>query len=138
MVSRPIRVLFLCTGNSCRSQMAQGWLHHLGREQWAAFSAGTNPVGLNPLAVTVMAERGVDISRQTSQHVDVYRQDPMDQVITVCDAASKKCPVLPGAARHHHWSFEDPASATGNEEERLNCFRRVRDEIEEKIRQLLE
>ena len=137
MASRPTRVLFLCTRNSCRSQMAEGWLRHLGGGWWAAFSAGTSPAGLNPLAVQVMAERGVDISGQFSKHVNAYSNEAMDRLITVCDAAKEECPVLPGVADSQHWSFEDPVSATGADEERLEIFRRVRDEIEVKIRQLV-
>ena len=126
-------VLFLCTGNSCRSQMAEGWLRHLAGEQVQVSSAGTKPAGLNPVAVRVMREAGVDISAHHSKHIDDVKGRDFLFVITVCDAAREACPVFPGALYQLHWSFEDPASATGSEEERLQVFRRVRDEIRERV-----
>ena len=133
-----MRVLFLCTGNSCRSQMAQGLLQSLARSgaidgDVIARSAGTDPQGLNPLAVEVMAELDIDISDHESEHLDRYVDCPFDQIITVCDRARETCPVLP-AGEQHHWSFDDPAAATGTKAERLPAFRRVRDEIAARLR----
>jgi arsenate reductase len=130
----PRKVLFVCTGNSCRSQMAEGWLRHYAGERAEVFSAGTKPAGLNPLAVAVMREAGIDISSQRSKHFDEVAKEDFLFVITVCDAAREQCPVFPGALYQLHWSFEDPAGATGSEEEKLAVFRRVRDEIAEQIR----
>ncbi len=130
-------VLFLCTGNSCRSQMAEGWLRHLAGSRFEALSAGTHPVGLNPGAVQAMAEAGIDISRQRSKHVnDVLLPQP-EYVVTVCDRAKDTCPVIRGGTATLHWSFDDPADAEGSDEDRATVFRRVRDEIAEKIRQWL-
>lgn len=128
------KVLFLCTGNSCRSQMAEGWLRHYAGDRAHAFSAGTKPSAVNPMAVAVMRERGVDISGHSSKHVDDLAKEDFLFVITVCDAAREACPVFPGALYQLHWSFEDPAAASGTEEEKLKVFRRVRDEIEERVR----
>ena len=129
------KVLFLCTGNSCRSQMAEGWLRHLAGERADVFSAGTKPAGLNPTAVAVMREAGLDISKQRSKHLDeVIKQDFLF-VVTVCDSAREACPVFPGALYQMHWSFEDPAAASGTEAERLQVFRRVRDEIGAQVRE---
>ncbi|MBZ5546427.1 MAG: arsenate reductase ArsC [Acidobacteriia bacterium] len=130
----PRKVLFLCTGNSCRSQMAEGWLRHYARDRAEVFSAGTRPAGLNPKAVTVMREAGIDISGQRSKHVDEVAKEDFLFVITVCDAAREQCPVFPGALYQLHWSFDDPAGATGSDEEKLVVFRRVRDEIAEQVR----
>lgn len=130
----PRKVLFLCTGNSCRSQMAEGWFRHYAGGRAEVFSAGTKPVGLNPMAVAVMRETGIDISRQRSKHVDELAKEDFLFVITVCDSAREACPVFPGALYQLHWSFDDPAAATGNEEERGAVFRRVRDEIAEQVR----
>ncbi len=133
------RVLFLCTGNSCRSQMAEGWLRHLGGDRYEALSAGTRPQGLNPLAVQVMAEAGVDISGQTSDPVERYLEQDLDLVITVCGGARESCPVFAGrVAERRHWPFDDPAAAAGTEEEVLSVFRRVRDEIRRKVEAFLE
>jgi arsenate reductase len=128
------KVLFLCTGNSCRSQMAEGWLRHYAGDRTQAFSAGTRPSAVNPMAVAVMRERGVDISGHSSKHVDGLAKEDFLFVITVCDAAREACPVFPGALYQLHWSFDDPAGASGTEEEKLKVFRRVRDEIEEHVR----
>ncbi len=130
----PERVLFLCTGNSCRSQMAEGLLRSLGGRAYEAFSAGTEPHGLNPMAVEAMGEIGIDISSQQPESVEAYRGNAFDHVITVCDYARETCPVLPGG-RQHHWSFDDPAAATGSRDERMAVFRRVRDEIAARLRQ---
>jgi arsenate reductase len=128
------KVLFLCTGNSCRSQMAEGWLRHYAGDHAEVFSAGTKPAGLNPMAVAVMRESGIDISGQRSKHVDELAKEDFQFVITVCDAAREACPVFPGALYQLHWSFDDPAGATGSEEEKLAVFRRVRNEIAEQVR----
>jgi arsenate reductase (thioredoxin) len=131
------KVLFLCTGNSCRSQMAEGWLRHLAGDRFVVASAGTHPIGLNLHAVTVMGEVSVDISHHVSERVDSYLDQPFDYVITVCDRAQETCPVFPGAATTLHWSFDDPAHATGSYEEKLTVFRKTRDEIASRIRQFL-
>ena len=127
------RVLILCTGNSCRSQMAEGFLNTLGKGQFQAFSAGTHPSTVNPLAIRAMAEMEVDISGYQSEGVDVYAHQGFDYVITVCDRARGNCPVFPGATQQVHWSFDDPAEAEGIEEECMSVFRRVRDEIRARI-----
>ncbi len=122
-------VLFLCTGNSCRSQMAEGWLRHLAGDRFDVASAGTHPVGLNPMAVEVMKEVGVDISSHHSKNMEEFKDQAFDVVITVCDQAKESCPLFPHARSLLHWSFEDPASATGTKEEQLKVFRRIRDQI---------
>lgn len=127
-----LSVLFLCTGNSCRSQMAEGLARHLGRGRVQAFSAGTSPKTLHPLAVKAMAELGIDISGQQSKHVDALGGQSFDFAITVCDRAKESCPFWPGAEAIH-WSFDDPAEATGSEEEQLVVFSRVRGEIRQHI-----
>ena len=127
------RVLFLCTHNSARSQMAEGLLRYLGGEQFEAFSAGTEATAVRPLAIRAMQELGIDISRQQSKTLDRYLNDPFDEVITVCDAAAEVCPVFPGAKRRRHWSFPDPSQAVGTEEEQLAVYRAVRDAIRARI-----
>jgi arsenate reductase len=129
----PRRVLFLCTHNSARSQIAEGYLRHLGGESFEVASAGTVARGVNPLAVRAMAEAGIDLSGHTSKTLDGFLRDRWDHVVTVCDDAGEACPVFPGAARRLHWSFDDPSSAQGTEVERLAVFRRVRDEIRARI-----
>jgi arsenate reductase (thioredoxin) len=127
-----LKVLFLCTGNSCRSQMAEGWTRHLKGDRIEAYSAGIETHGLNPDAVRVMAEAGVDISGQRSKHVDEFRGVEFDYVVTVCGHAEEACPVFPGKARILHVGFDDPprlAAGARMEEERLAPYRRVRDEI---------
>lgn len=131
------RVLFLCTGNSCRSQMAEGWLRHLGGEQFEVVSAGTHPVGLNPYAVMVMQEAHVDISNHVSERVDPYLEQHFDYVVTVCDRAQENCPMFPGASSMQHWSVDDPAKAKGTYEQQLVVFRNIRDEIAERIRHFI-
>lgn len=125
------RVLFLCTGNSCRSQMAEGWARHLHGDWLQAYSAGVECHGLNPLAVQVMAETGVDISWHHSKLIDAVAEE-MDLVVTVCGSARERCPLFAGAARVIHRGFDDPPTLAGNlndPEEKLDCYRRVRDEI---------
>ena len=123
------RVLILCTGNSARSQMAEGLLRHDAGEQFDVESAGTKPGVVRPEAIAVMRELGIDISGHRSKHVDELKGQHFDVVITVCDNAKESCPVFFGAAKRLHHSFEDPAAAQGSEEERLALFRRVRDEL---------
>ncbi len=127
-----IKILFLCTGNSCRSQMAEGWARHLKGDIIEAWSAGTDPQGMNDRAVRVMAEAGVDISGQVSRNVDELMDLDLDWVVTVCGAAHEDCPVFPGETRVVHAGFDDPpelARGAGTEEEALSHFRRIRDEI---------
>lgn len=123
------KVLFLCTGNSARSQMAEGYLRHLAGEDYDVLSAGIAPVGLNPLAVEAMREIGIDISRHTSKNVSTLLGVSIPFVVTVCDRARESCPIFPGAFRLIHWSFDDPAAVEGTREEKLAAFRRVRDQI---------
>ena len=126
------RVLFLCTGNSCRSQMAEGWLRHLYGDQFEAYSAGTRPGRLDPRAVKAMLEAGVDISSQRSKGVEELPDILFDLVVTVCDSAKEECPYFPGAGKNIHRSFQDPpllAKDAASEEEALTHYRRVRDEI---------
>ena len=127
------RVLFLCTGNSCRSQMAEGFLREFAGDEFEAASAGTSPTRVNPMAVRVMAEVAIDIASQRSKSVEEMTGRQFDYVITVCDNAREACPVFPAAARQLHWSFDDPAEATGTEEARVSVFRRVRDAISERL-----
>ena len=127
------RVLFLCTHNSARSQMAEGLLRDLAGDQFEVMSAGTEATRVRPLAVRAMEEIGVDISGQESKTLDRYLDQPFDYVITVCDDANEACPFFPGAANRLHWSFEDPSKAEGLEDKRLAVFRSVRDRIREQI-----
>ena len=131
-MGRKLKILFLCTGNSCRSQMAEGWAWHLKPDAIEAYSAGVEPHGINPLAVKAMAEAGVDISAQHSKHVNELMSVPFDYVVTVCDHANETCPVFPGRVKRLHVSFDDPprlAKGAKSEEEALPHYRRVRDEI---------
>ena len=134
----PKRVLILCTGNSARSQMAEGLLRHLGEKRFEVFSAGTQPSRVNPLAIEAMRELGIDLGGQRSKSVDEFRGQEFDYVITVCDRANRDCPVFPGRTERIHWSFDDPAEAVGERSERLAVFRRVRDEIEGHLREFVE
>jgi arsenate reductase (thioredoxin) len=131
------RILFLCTHNSARSQMAEGLLRHLAGDRFEVHSAGTEATVVRPLAIQAMDEIGLDISGQESKTLERYVGEPFDYVITVCDDANEACPVFPGAKTRLHWSFEDPSQVTGNDVERLAVFRRVRDEIRERIKQEL-
>jgi len=139
-----LRVLFLCTGNSCRSQMAEGWTRRLKSDVIEPYSAGIETHGLNPNAVKVMAEAGVDISGQRSKHVKDLQDIEFDYVITLCDHASQHCPFFPGKARILHFGFDDPPKLAQNaktQREALNCYRRVRDGIRafvEKLPEVLE
>lgn len=132
------RLLFLCTGNSCRSQMAEGLLRSLAGGRFEVHSAGTRPQGVHPRAVSAMRELGIDIGAQSSDHVDSYLGTGVDTVITVCDHAAENCPAFPERVRRIHWSFDDPAQATGTEAQRMQVFRRVRDEIRDTLRSWLD
>lgn len=127
------KILVLCTGNSCRSQMAEGYLRHLAGDRFEVTSAGLEPSVVNPRAIQVMQEDGVDISGHTSKDVEQFIGQQFDYIITVCDNARERCPFFPGQAERIHWSFEDPAAAKGTEEEILAVFRRVRDQIKDRI-----
>jgi arsenate reductase len=128
------RVLFLCTGNSARSQMAEGLVNHFRGDRWEAFSAGTRPTGyVHPLAIRAMAELGIDISRQRSKSVDEFRRSDFDLVITVCDDAAENCPLWLGKGQTVHIGFQDPGAVAGTEVERLEVFRRVRDGLRAKV-----
>ena len=132
------RVLFLCTHNSARSQMAEGLLRHLGGERFEAYSAGTETTRVRPLAIKAMQELDIDITGQQSKTLECYLDQPFDKVITVCDLANEVCPVFFGASERLHWSFPDPSQATGSEDDQLAVYREVRDAIRERIeRELL-
>ena len=132
------RVLILCTGNSCRSQMAEALWESLGNGEWEAESAGSKPSGyVHPLAILAMQELDVDISSNESKSLEPLRDEPFDLVVTVCDNAKESCPTLPNAERLLHWPFDDPADAVGDDEEKMVVFRRVRDEIQDQIRNYL-
>ena len=133
----PVGILFLCTGNSCRSQMAEGWARALGGDRVAVESAGIEAHGKNPRAIAAMAEAGVDISAQESTIVDEAMLRRADLVVTVCGHADEQCPVLPYGTRKEHWPLTDPAKATGTEEEITAAFRATRDEVEARVRGLL-
>jgi arsenate reductase len=129
------RVLILCTGNSARSQMAEGLLRHDAGDRFEAFSAGVDRGAVRPLAVAAMREVGIDISGQRSKSVDEFACEEFDYVITVCDNANELCPVFPGKTKRIHWSFEDPAAAGGDAAAQLAVFRRVRDQIRERLKE---
>ncbi len=136
-MSDKTRVLILCTGNSARSQMAEGLLRHDGAGKFEVFSAGVEPSRVRTQAIEAMREIGMDISAQRSKSVDEFTGQEFDYVITVCDNANEKCPVFPGKAKRIHWSFDDPAAIEGDEATRLNVFRRVRDEIRGRLREFV-
>jgi arsenate reductase len=126
----PPTILILCTGNSCRSHLAEGLLRAALNDDYVVASAGSKPAGyVHPLAIKAMAEIGIDISAHTSKHMDEFLNQQVETVITVCGNADQACPMFPGQLNRHHWGFEDPAHATGTEEEQMQVFRRVRDEI---------
>jgi len=131
------RVLFICTHNSARSQMAEGYLRALGSGRFEAVSAGTRARGLHPLAVQAMAEEGIDISLQESKSLAQFVDDAFDVVVTVCDEANESCPYFANAKERRHWSFPDPSMALGDDETRFAAFREVRDAIRERIEQEL-
>jgi arsenate reductase (thioredoxin) len=127
------RILILCTGNSARSQMAEGLLRHDAGDRFEVFSAGTKPSQVRPEAIAAMRQLGIDISRHRSKSVNEFSDQYFDYVLTVCDNAKESCPVFPGRAERLHWSFQDPAAAKGSESERLSAFRKIRDEIRARI-----
>jgi len=129
-----IRVLILCTGNSARSQMAEGLLRRDAGNIYDVFSAGTKPTQVRPEAITVMREVGIDISGQRSKSVDEFAGQNFESVITVCDNAKESCPIFPAKTKRIHWSIEDPATVQGSEEERLAAFRRARDELRTRLK----
>ncbi len=131
--ARTKRILFLCTHNSARSQMAEGLLRALGDGAFEVFSAGTEATRVRPEAIAVMQELGIDISAQTSKTLDRLLNEPFDEVITVCDQANDACPIFPGATQRRHWSIDDPSSVQGTEEERRAAFRKARDELRRRI-----
>ncbi|OHB63482.1 MAG: arsenate reductase [Planctomycetes bacterium RBG_13_50_24] len=133
-----IKILFLCTGNACRSQMAEGWARHLKSDVIEAYSAGVWPVGVSSRAIQVMAEAGVDISSQTSDHVDDFLEIDFDYVITLCDNARECCPVFSGKAKLIHKPFEDPTFVVGSTDEIMRAFRQARDQIREFVETLPE
>ena len=128
------RVLILCTGNSCRSQMAEGVLRHYGSSRYEVFSAGTKPSSVNPIAIQVMKEIGIDISKHRSKHVDEFKGQSFDYVITVCDNAKEACPFFPGNTKRLHWEFPDPPHGEAVTESVIEEFRKVRDMIHEKFK----
>jgi arsenate reductase len=138
MTDRPIRVLFVCTGNSARSQIGQALLQHLGGPDFEVESAGTEPKGVNPFAVRVLAEVGIDWSAAESKALAPFLEQPFDYVITVCDRARQACPVFPGSTNSLHWGLEDPAEVEGSDDEKLAAFRRTRQELTQRLRPFIE
>lgn len=132
------KILVLCTGNSCRSQLAEGYLRHFAGDKAVVYSAGVETHGVNPKAVAVMEEDGIDISGHTSNNVNEYRDINFDYVITVCDNAKERCPVFPSSAKQFHENFPDPAKATGTPEQIMDSFRSVREQIKTYSRQFVE
>ncbi len=132
------RILVLCTGNSCRSQIADGYLKHFAGSNAEVYSAGVETHGVNPRAIAIMKEDGIDISNHTSNNVNEYTQIPFDYVITVCDHAKERCPYFPTKAQLFHHNFPDPAKATGTEEEIMQAFRNVREEIKAYCKEFVE
>lgn len=136
-MSQPIRVLFLCTHNSARSQMAEGLLRSMAPDRFEALSAGTQATAVRPEAVAVMRELGIDIGSQQSKSLDRFAGQPIDWLVTVCDQAREACPTLPGAGNQLHWSIEDPAAVSGTDQERMAAFRAARDDLASRIRDFL-
>lgn len=130
----PIRVLFLCTGNSARSQMAEALLRSFGGDDFEVYSAGTEPKELHPMTIQIMKESNIDISKQKSKHLNQYLDESFDYIITVCDRARDNCPTFPGDIERIHWSFDDPAGVTDDEDAQYQLFKRVRGEISERVR----
>lgn len=137
MMTHKTRVLILCTGNSARSQMAEGLLGHMGGNHFEVSSAGVSPSSVRPEAIDVMREVGIDISNHRSKSVDEFVEKEFEYVITVCDNANEQCPVFPGTTQRIHWSFEDPAAVNGDQEKTLAVFRRVRDEIGARLQEFI-
>jgi len=132
-INKKKRVLFLCTGNSCRSQMAEGWLKHLGGDDFEVFSAGIEAHGKNPRAIAVMQEAGVDISNQASEIIQTSMLESLDLLVTVCGHADAHCPIFSMKGKREHWPFDDPAKFSGSEDEMMQEFCRVRDQIRARI-----
>ncbi len=132
------KVLFLCTQNSCRSQMAEGFLRQLAGDRFEAASAGAEATRVNPDAIRVMKEAGIDISTQRSKDASEFQGQHFTYVVRVCDGAKETCPIFPGALKYRDWGLDDPATAKGTEVERLEVFRRVRDEIKQRVREFVE
>ena len=132
-----INILYLCTGNSCRSQIAEGWTRQLADERFETQSAGIEAHGKNPRAISIMQEAGIDISAQESTRVDATMLETADLVVTVCGHADEHCPVLPPGTRREHWPLNDPAKATGSEDEIMQVFRASRDDIKQRVTDLL-
>jgi arsenate reductase len=130
---KPIRVLFLCTGNSARSIIGAALLRQMAGDAFEVYSAGTAPKGINPFTVRVLSAAGIDISGDRSKHVSEYEGQSFDYVITVCDAAAEQCPVFPGAPQRIHWSFVDPAAVTGSDDEKLAAFQRTLREMQTRL-----
>ena len=130
-----MKILVLCTGNSCRSQMAEGYLRHFAQGKAEIYSAGVEVHGVNPTAIAIMREDGIDISGHTSNHIDEYADIAFDHIITVCDHARERCPYFAGIAQRHHQNFADPSKVTGTEEEVLQAYRDTRQMIKEYVRQ---
>ena len=129
--------MFVCTGNSARSQMAEGWARYLSQGKWEVHSAGVQPKGVNPHAIAAMQEIGIDISQQKSKNLDYELMGQMDVIVTLCDSAKESCPVTLPKVKTFHWSLSDPAGFTGTDEQKKQFFRTVRDEIRERIKKLL-
>lgn len=138
MVDKKLNILFLCTGNACRSQMAEGWARHLKSDSINAYSAGINPIGVSSRAIKTMAEVGIDISGHTSKHIDDLKDIDFDYVITLCDNAAQNCPMFPGKAKVIHKPFKDPYFASGSEEQVMSQFAKVRDQIKDFVASLPE
>jgi len=135
LADRPIRVLFVCTGNSARSVMAEALLRHHGAGRFEVFSAGTEPKGVNPLTLRILAQAGIDASFARSKSVNEFLGQSFDYVVTVCDQARQSCPVFPGVHESLHWGYEDPAAATGTDEEQMAVFRKVFIQMAERVKQ---
>ena len=127
----------MCTGNSCRSQMAEGFLKYLGQDKFETYSAGVDPVEINPLAIKVMQELDLDISGQRAKSIDEFLNQDFDYLITVCDKAKASCPIFSGEHKRIHWDLEDPALASGDQEEKLEVFRKTRDQIKNNVEKLI-
>lgn len=134
---KKMSALFICTKNSCRSQMAEAFLRHQASDKFDVFSAGLEAAKVDPLAIKVMEEIGMDMTNQESKNLNVYFNQRFSYLITVCDKANKQCPIFPGVSIRENWPFDDPAASTGTEEERLVIYRKVRDEIKGRIEQFL-
>ena len=131
------KVIFICTGNACRSQMAEGFLKHYKSNEYKVYSAGTNPTKVHPAAIKVMSELNINISNHTSDHMNDFLDKKIDIVITVCDDANQKCPIFPGSQKSIHWSIEDPNKNWSDDENLLDPYRKCRDTIEKKIKEFI-